>query len=268
MAQLLKWVGFWPPFMYGAVVFSLFWMLDRQAAPQARKVISNWFAGAKYDKADAAAVILYVFDGLYTHPLWRPSAIFRSLLISVAATILISLQIYPMIRTFFIASPEVRLLFTTQTFANVFADYISLFFIRRWLILGGTRPLFALSTAPIIGVFIVAVCYDIRDVIDFSLTTGTFHLRYFLEDFDDWLVFLSHRGTRRAFLIPALVVHLWLPLFAFGIVVAKFLNSVRAAGRFSQWFFVQGQEHPLRSIGYIAGAMTFVMVAIGMALLR
>jgi hypothetical protein len=111
-------------------------------------------------------------------------------------------------------------------------------------------------------------CYLLIDVGLFSLKTYTFHLSYFREDLEDWYVFIKNRGMRRALLLPAFIVHLWLPLFAFGMVVAKLLNSVRSAGRFSQWFFVQGEAHPLRSIGYIAGAVTFLAVAAGMAIHR
>ena len=64
--------------------------------------------------------------------------------------------------------------------------------------------------------------------------------------------------------MPTLLVHLWLPLFAVGVLPAQAINSVRAAGRFTQWFFKQGEAHPLRSIGFIASILTFIAVAIGM----
>jgi hypothetical protein len=50
--------------VYGFAVFSLFWMLDRKAAPRARKAISQWFAGAKYERKDVAGAVLNAFDGL------------------------------------------------------------------------------------------------------------------------------------------------------------------------------------------------------------
>jgi hypothetical protein len=42
---------------------------------------------------------------------------------------------------------------------------------------------------------------------------------------------------RFAILVPALIVHLWLPLFAVGVLASKAVNSVRAAGKLSQCFF-------------------------------
>ncbi|WP_434886192.1 hypothetical protein [Bradyrhizobium oligotrophicum] len=268
MPQLLKLLGFWPPVVYGFAVFMLFWFLDKQAAPRARKSISEWFAGPQYQRKDVADAVLYVFDLLYTRPLLGWTAFWRSALISAIVTTLVSIQVYPNVPKFAIYAEFLRWSMFTQCLTNIAADYLSLFFVRRWLILGGDRPILALATAPIIGVLIVIACYFVRDVGGFSLQTGTFHLRYFAEDLSAWYEFLQNRGLRFALLVPALVVHLWLPLFALGVVFAKVVNSVRTAGRLSQWFFAQGEAHPLRSVGYVAAAATVILVAIGMVVFR
>jgi hypothetical protein len=261
MAQILKLLDFWPPIVYAIVVYTLFWMLDRNAAPHARKALTNWFAGPKYDKENVATVVIYVFDRFYTSPLLGWRAFLRSALISIVATSLVAYQMYPVIVLAAAKVPEIRHSIFTQVLANVVADYVSLFFIRRWLILGGQRPLMALITAPIIGMLIVIVVYLVRDVGGFSIQTRTFQWSYFLDDFIEWYGFIANQGTRWSLLLPALLVHLWLPLFALGVVVAKVINSVRTAGRFSQWFFLRGEAHPLRSIGYIAAVATFIAVA-------
>ena len=128
--------------------------------------------------------------------------------------------------------------------------------------MAGKRPLSALVTAPVIGAIIVALCYTLIDVSTFSIWMSEFHWRYFLEDFSMWEGLIRREGLRLSLLVPAFAVHLWLPLFAFGVLIAQLMNSVRLAGRFSQWFFAQGKAHPLRSIGYIAGAATFVLSAV------
>jgi len=127
----------------------------------------------------------------------------------------------------------------SQFLANIVADYASLFLIRSWLVWGGQRPLTALITAPIIGLLIVVAVYLIRDVGGFSIQTRTFHLSYFLDDFIEWYGFIYNRGLRWSLLFPALLVHLWLPLFALGVLVAKAVNSVRTAGRFSVVFLTR-----------------------------
>lgn len=131
-----------------------FWLLDRNAAPPARKAISQWFAGPNYDKEGVAAAIVSVFDRIYTSPLWGWRAALRSVSFSMAATVLVALQVFPPALAFLIHVQKARDLTLTQLLADILADYISLFFIRRWLIIGGKRPLTALATAPIIGLLI------------------------------------------------------------------------------------------------------------------
>jgi hypothetical protein len=50
-----------------------------------------------------------------------------------------------------------RFLVTILAFliSNSVSDYLSLFVIRRWSIIGGKRPLFAILTAPLIGAVVV-----------------------------------------------------------------------------------------------------------------
>ncbi|MCP3395753.1 hypothetical protein [Bradyrhizobium sp. CCGB20] len=268
MASLLKLLGFWPPLVYGFAVFSLFWLLDRNAAPRARKAISAWFSGRQYNERDVADAVLYVFDRFYTAPLLGWQAVLRSFAVSAVVTCVVSFQIFPPAFLFIRHAPSViGLSAFGQMLQNAVADYLSLFLIRRWLILAGPRPLFALITAPLLGGLIVAFSYAVTDVARFSLQTQTFEWRYFIDDFYQWKRFIANQTFRWAFLAPAFLVHLWLPLFALGVIVAKVLNSLRAAGKFSQWFFVQGDAHPLRSIGYIAGAATFLVTAAVMLML-
>ncbi|MGY4235971.1 hypothetical protein ACVIIW_004918 [Bradyrhizobium sp. USDA 4449] len=265
LAASLKALGYSQPLLYASVVVGLFWWLDRKAAARARRTITEWFARPSYNKVDVSAVIVEIFDLLYTRPLWGWRAILRSALISSILTIVVANQLYP---TWGIVSrvPELWYYAARQLGQNIASDYVSLFFIRQWLVMAGRRPLFALFTAPLIGAFIVAGCYALIDVVTFSISMGEFHWRYFLEDAAMWNRLIHHDGVRRSLLVPAFTVHLWLPLFALGVLIAQLLNSVRLAGRFSQWFFAQGEYHPLRSIGYIAGALTFVLMAVVMFL--
>ncbi|MBW5435670.1 hypothetical protein FXB41_13010 [Bradyrhizobium canariense] len=269
MAQILRLLGFWPPLVYAVAVFGLFWLLDRNAAPRARKAVSSWFAGAKYEEQHVGDAVLYFFDRLYTAPLLGWRAFLTSAAISTVATILVSSQVFPPTLWLLYYRPEVfGWSAFTQLLTNISADYLSLFVIRRWIIFGKHRPLLALLTAPLIGVIIIVICYWVRDVGGFSIKTRTFEWRYFLDDLVEWWGFISNKSFRWALLVPAFLVHLWLPLFAFGVIVAKAVNYVRTAGKFSQWFFAQGDAHPLRSIGYVAAAATFLITAVVMVLLR
>ena len=266
MNQVLKLLGFWPPVVYAVVTYTLFWLLERNAAPHARKALSNWLAGPKYNKENVVSLIIYAFDRIYTPHLFSLKAFFISASISTAATLLIAYQLYPLVWTVTIHIPEMRNQTFSQLGANILADYLSLFFIRRWLLLAGYKPLMALTTAPIIGAVIVAIVYLIRDIGGFSLQTWTFRFSYFIDDFYNWVRFISNAGVRWALLLPAFVVHLWLPLFAIGVVVAQALNSFKSAAQFSQWFFLKGQAHPFRSVGAVAALVTLIVVGIGMSI--
>lgn len=261
MQAAIKLLGLSTPLVYASAVVWLFWWLDRKAAPQARRTVTDWFSGPTYNKTDVSRVIVEVFDLLYTRPLWGWRAILRSALFSTILTVIVSFQLFPATYQAIWFAPDLSIALVRQFFQNIASDYFSLFFIRQWLFLAGKRPLFALVTAPVIGAIIVALCYVLIDVGAFSILVREFHWRYFREDFWNWYGFIRNHTMRWSFLAPAFVVHLWLPLFAFGVLMAQFMNSIRLAGRFSQWFFLQGKAHPLRSIGYIAGAATFVVAS-------
>jgi hypothetical protein len=160
-----------------------------------------------------------------------------------------------------------------QFVANILADYCSLFFVRRWLIFAGTRPIFALCTAPLVGFVIVVLCYSVVTTIMYSYMLD-YVRSYFSAIWDPWEAawYLYKRDGFASYptvlIVPAFFVHLWLPLFAVGVVIAQLLSAVQLAGRFSQWFFKKGEFHPLRSIGYIAGFVTFLAVAFGMIVFR
>ena len=54
-------------------------------------------------------------------------------------------------------------------------------------------------------------------------------------------------GAVAVTLIPALFVHLWLPLFALGALGVRLLYPIFRAVEFAQWFLRQGARHPLRA---------------------
>jgi hypothetical protein len=60
---------------------------------------------------------------------------------------------------------------------------------------------------------------------------------------------------------PALLVHSWMLLFFCGAGLLRlsypFFKAVSAA----QWFLKAGGEHPLRAIGMVSAALTFILVA-------
>jgi hypothetical protein len=56
---------------------------------------------------------------------------------------------------------------------------------------------------------------------------------------------------------PALLVHIWLPLFVFGAIGVRLLYAVIRTIQGAQWFLDQGDRHPLRAIGVVATVLVF-----------
>jgi hypothetical protein len=114
----------------------------------------------------------------------------------------------------------------------------------------------------------VFAVYIVIDVVTFSLKTWTFHPVYFIQDVINWYDFIRTRGgVNRVFFSSALVVHSWLLLFAFGVVVVQLLNYFRSATRGVTWFLKRGREHPLEAVGFV-GAMAVFLVAAGIVVIR
>ena len=71
-------------------------------------------------------------------------------------------------------------------------------------------------------------------------------------------------------MVPALIIHLWLPLFALSSLLVKLLYLMFRAVEWAQWFLKQGDAHPLKAIGIVATIIVFgsaMLVKEGWALL-
>ena len=59
--------------------------------------------------------------------------------------------------------------------------------------------------------------------------------------------------------LPAVVVFAWLPLFASGIVASRIFGGFSWITGKAQWALKDGKEHPLKVVGYVAGAIVFLV---------
>jgi hypothetical protein len=66
------------------------------------------------------------------------------------------------------------------------------------------------------------------------------------------MTFLTNR-----MMFPALVIHLWLPLFALSSLLVKLIYLIFRAVEWAQWFLKQGDAHPLKAIGIVATIIVF-----------
>jgi len=264
MTQLFKLLGLTAPFAYAAAVYGLFLFLERNASPAARRTVSDWLKGEPYNKEHVSNITVYVFDRLYTYPLlrWRP--IVRTAIIS---TVLFAIIIYtnmPILWQFLWHRPvDIGPWWAFWLLKNIVSDYCSLFVVRSWLLVGAKRPLLALTTGPIVGAVVVCSVYLILDVTRYSLfDSGTFEWIYFRQDVEQYIGFFQRHTANSVFTIPAFLIHLWLPLFAAGVVFAQGLNSLRLPTGWAQWFLKNGSKRPFHAIGIVAAMLTFVCVAL------
>jgi hypothetical protein len=142
-------------------------------------------------------------------------------------------------------------------FTNAFSDYLSLFVVRKLLTLGRTKPLSAALIGPAFGIGAVASLVLGRDLIVMHFwNLGLESLLVFLWDELHSYLFIW-AGTYKGLALAALLVHLWLPLFALCISLLKVVNYLRGAVGWTQWFIKHGRYHPLDAVGYVAAVIVF-----------
>lgn len=258
------------PLMYAAMVFGFFHWLDMKTSGSAKTAISSWINSIHIDKAKGSQVAVEVFDRIYTVPLWGWRAVLRSIFFTTIMTLIVVPQVYSgMWWLWRVVPSDITTEWTVRIIANYTADYAALYVIRRWLMLGGRHPLIASFSGPLIGLVIILLLYTVTDVVRFSLQTQSFHPIYLLQGAWNWILFLGnvHIGSTFALFASALAVHIWLPLFATGVILAQGLNAFLRASGWMQWFLKRGKDHPLDAIGTVAAVVVFVITSTLHALL-
>jgi hypothetical protein len=264
MGQLLYILGLTAPFVYASAVYGLFAFLERNASPAARRTLSDWIKGNPYTQQHVANIAVYVFDRIFTYPLlrWRP--LVRTAILSIILTAIVVYTNWPpLYRLIWRAPTELGPHVAFFVFKNIISDYCSLFVVRRWLLMGANRPLLALITGPLVGALVVLLVFLVIDVTRYTVfDIGWFEWIYFVEGIDEYIN-TFHRHTANSVLrMPAFIIHLWLPLFAVGVMFAKGLNSLRFATTWTQWFLKNGTKRPFRAIGVVAAIVVFLAAAL------
>src|SRR5436190_5359080 len=76
-------VGSGSPLLWALLAYGFFDWLDRKASEQATRALSKWLKGKPYENFEVRLVILGAFDNLYSSPLFRLKAFFRSAVVSL-----------------------------------------------------------------------------------------------------------------------------------------------------------------------------------------
>jgi hypothetical protein len=95
-----------------------------------------------------------------------------------------------------------------------------------------------------------------------SFTVGHV-LSFFGSDLIYWINYnVIHSYNGPFVFLPAIAIHLWLPLFALAIIIVRLLTYFGMAVQWMQRFIKQGRIHPLDAAGYVAAAIVFIAACI------
>jgi hypothetical protein len=243
--QALDKLGLATPFVYAAGTYYFFHYLDTQASAQAKQAISGWFKPLEYDRAAVAAAVVEIFDRLYTRPLLGWRAALRSALFTIVITAIFA---YEILSVQYVDPPPLQSL-AGLLLMNIVSDYVSLFIVRWLLVVGGKRPTVALLVGPLAGMFVVLLFALVREIGLFAFWATPDVVASVADSLIVWSVI---------FFLPTLAVHLWLPLFGFGLLCVTGLKYLLQAIGGVRWFLERGDDHPLDAVGYVLGTIVFV----------
>jgi hypothetical protein len=147
---------------------------------------------------------------------------------------------------------------TAALTVNVVSDYISLLVVERWLIKCASRPIFAVTTAGLIALALVLAGNFLRALITLFITGAVLGFNEVTGTSFSFLNF-AFSGEAASYTIPATLVFAWLPLFALGMISIRFLNIGSWLVGKTQWYLKDGNDHPLKAVGYVAGVFVFVL---------
>jgi hypothetical protein len=286
LKDVLEPVGLGTPFYLAYATYWFFNWLDRNASAQATRAISGWLKGEPYRRIDVHFAIIAAFDLLYTSPLFRIRAFVRSTMLSciVVFAYIVYLfyndiyeiiyhgegyyRIYEIIGYVFSLNPNAGEAPLLSSF--ILSDYISLFCVRKCLYEARNRLLVSLFLAATMGGLVITACYAIGLGAWALLLWLRWHGILIQDDLVTYskLLFGPFLSLRQEieFMLPALLVYLWLPLFAIGALGVRLLYPIFRAVEWAQWFIKRGNQHPLRAMGWVAAVLVFAAAAIGKAL--
>ena len=261
--QAIELLGFGSSFAYAAAIYGLFHFLDQTASNPAKRAISQWIKAEKYRKWDVHVAIVGAFDRIYTYPLLRPRAFFRSAVISTTIVALVVLEHFLENRYAFslFSSKQIIDIFPPIWLVVVLSDYISLFFVRRCLDITNVSPIFSLFASVILGSIVILIvtmmAMTVRGVVYASEVRVWDILAHASTLVGAPIFILSNKFLRLSF-----IVHIWLLLFAVGAIGVRLLVGLFRAVSWGQWFIKRGDQHPLQVVGMVAAVVVFIITAV------
>ena len=249
-----------PPFL-AAVTYSVFSWLDSNASDETTKVLTSWLNTRSQYKPDLGNLIISAFDRVYTYPLLTVTAFCRSAFISTVVWLLVFFIPWFVRSVTILINQHATFLFYLELISYIFvswllivsSDYFSLLLVRPLLDNARKQPIKASFNASLLGLIVVGIVTYIFTTfyIKFS-NVATLMSFLFGDPATIHLLDVSYSSVA-----PALVIHLWLPLFALSSLSVKTVYWIFRATNWAQWFLIHGDAHPFRAIGVVATIIVF-----------
>jgi hypothetical protein len=277
MEKLLEHIGYGTPVVYAAAVYWLFSWLDANASNEAKAALASTMMLKELRNKDVAASLVETFDRIYTHPLLRWSALFRSVLFTLIVTAFFAFEVRnsQTIRRMTSSDDPLFLarIYAVTFVTNALTDYLALFIVRPWLVRCGNRPAFALLSGTVLAVIVVFMGMIVREFTSLYFFDIGDRLRHLLHSGDaiqspnDPLqVYVDLLRVLNSFIkasaLAALAVFAWLPLFALGILVTRLVAPFSWLIAKAQWALNEGYKHPLKAVGCVAAIIVFAIAAV------
>lgn len=275
IGKVLDYFGFATPFMYAAAAYGFFAWLDENLSDKAKAALAYAAKLRMVPNEQAANALIEVFDHVYTSPLLHWRAALRSLLFTLILTAIFVFEVSGSqavqdLKTSVDRNVEVKL-YAVAFAANAASDYLSLFLIRPWLARFGRRPVFAMLSATLLALLVVALGAFLRLELSGNLSSGP-HIappdQPLKHDSSDFRPVDVAAYTRYAFAlvslnflasVPAAIVFLWLLLFAIGLMLLRALTPFAWVVAKAQWGLKDGDEHPLKAVGCVIAVIVFAV---------
>lgn len=249
LTKLLEALGFGASTITAAAtVYGVFKFLDTKASGPAKAAIIGWIKDENYKRVDLKASVVSSFDHLYGMPLWSVRAFFRSSVISTLA-FLLWLLILRFKFTFIKSLDDSLLAIEDFLIFIIISDYASLFVVRQFLLMA-TASVARSVVLALVFASLTITCAAVLGLIALGGGLGWFSFdAWSASGISPWDFLFPLLKAVSLLVAPALLVHLWLPLFFAGAMINRALDAFFRTVGWAQWFIKRGNLHPYEAIG-------------------
>jgi hypothetical protein len=288
LEEFFKLFGLGVPFYLGGATYGVFWWLDSNASDEVTQVISLWLRGRSQHKLDLGNLIINAFDRVYTSSLLTFRAFQRSAAISSIIWLLAYFMPWSIQFRVLLNESELWDVAKNSSFITLFvgvaitlpfvilSDYISLFVVRGLLVDASAHPIKASIGAFAVGYFIITSLLSFLVSTIFYIVVAQGMIVVTKDPAESVIIviktvlFILFGDSFLGIFAPALIIHLWLPLFTVSSLAVRLAFWIFRVVEWAQWFLKQGDAHPFKAIGIVATLIVFVgamLVKEGWALL-